>query len=107
VLRSGADVLQLLQQIPELTLLPLPENDICCGGAGLYPLTEPEMARELRDAKIAHLRNLAPDVIVTSNLGCALQFRAGIRAAGLQIEVVHPVTLLAQRIDPPAASSVG
>jgi glycolate oxidase iron-sulfur subunit len=103
VLRRPDEVFVLLRQIPGLALFPLPENDICCGGAGLYPLTEPDLARRLREAKMHHLADLEPDVIVTSSLGCALQLRAGIRATGFNIKVMHPVTLLAQLIGASAA----
>ena len=104
VLRRSEEVFSLLRQATNLTLLPLPENDICCGGAGLYPLTEPALARQLGDAKAGHLQDLAPDKIVTSSLGCALQLGTGIRAAGLDTPVLHPVTLLAELIGFPADS---
>jgi len=103
VLRRPDDVFSLLRQISGLTLLPLPENDICCGGAGLYPLTEPRMARALRDAKTNHLRDAAADIIVTSSLGCALQLRAAARAGGLHAKVMHPVMLISQLIESRAA----
>jgi glycolate oxidase iron-sulfur subunit len=88
----------LLKRIPKLELMPLPDNHRCCGAAGSYMLTQPEIADRLRDGKIAALRNLNANILVTSNLGCALHLRAGIRAAGLTIEVMHPVALLARQL---------
>jgi glycolate oxidase iron-sulfur subunit len=89
----------LLKRIPEAEIVALPENNMCCGGAGAYPLTQPDMARRLRQDKIRHLREMAPDILVTSNIGCALQLGAGIRDTGLDIEVLHPVALLERQLE--------
>jgi len=75
-------------------VIPLPDNSFCCGAAGTYHLTEPRIARELRQSKIARLKQLAPDILATSNPGCAMFLAAGIREAGLTMEVMHPVVLL-------------
>jgi glycolate oxidase iron-sulfur subunit len=98
VLRQEQAPYILLKKIPEAKIAALPENSVCCGGAGAYPLTQPDMAQRLRRDKIRHLREMAPDILVTSNIGCALHLGAGIREAGLDIEVLHPVVLLARQI---------
>ncbi len=98
VLHQAQAPYQLLQRIPGIELLALPDNQRCCGAAGSYMLSEPENAERLRDDKIAALRQLDAEILVTSNLGCALHLRAGIRAAGLPTEVMHPVALLARQL---------
>jgi glycolate oxidase iron-sulfur subunit len=85
---------QLLQQIPGLTLVPFSEADWCCGSAGVYNLTQPEMSRRLLDRKMHHIAAVSPDIIATGNPGCLLQLRWGAQRAGLRAEVVHPVVLL-------------
>ncbi len=94
VLRTENSVYGLLARIPEIQLTPLPDNATCCGAAGSYMLTQPEMADALLADKIEQLRSLQPDILLTSNTGCALHLQAGIREAGLEIEVMHPVTLV-------------
>ena len=98
VLRQHQAPYKLLARIPEAELVPLPDNCRCCGAAGSYMLTEPTMADALRAEKIAALSALQPDILVTSNIGCALHLRAGIAAAKLDIEVMHPITLLARQL---------
>ncbi len=87
---------ELLGRIPGIDLVDLPENDICCGAAGSYLLTQPELSARLGNAKIEHLRVSGAEILVTTNTGCALQFRQLIREAGLTIEVLHPAQLLAR-----------
>ncbi|TMA53470.1 MAG: 4Fe-4S dicluster domain-containing protein [Deltaproteobacteria bacterium] len=86
----------LLRAIPGLQLTELPESDWCCGSAGTYNLTEPEMARRLLDRKVDNIQATAVDLVVTGNPGCLLQIQAGLRQRGLPIKVVHTVDLLAE-----------
>ena len=97
-LRAERQVYQLLERIPELRVLALPENHLCCGGAGAYPLREPVMAGQLRAAKLAPLVALRPDMLVSANLGCALHLTAGMRAQGMEIPVMHPLVLFEKQL---------
>jgi glycolate oxidase iron-sulfur subunit len=85
---------QLLAAIPGLELVELGESDVCCGSAGSYNLSEPEMARRLRERKIDHIAASGANCVVVANPGCALQIRAGLAARGLTVRVAHPVELL-------------
>lgn len=86
----------ILSAIPGLELFDLPGARDCCGAAGIYNLTHADMADTLLARKIAALRDTRPDAIATGNPGCLLQIGSGVRAANLDIEVVHPVQLLAR-----------
>lgn len=99
VLRQEDKPHALLARIPGMEIIPLPENALCCGAAGTYHLTQTQIAKQLRAPKIAHLKRLAPDILVTSNSGCAMFLAAGIREAGLAIEVMHPVVLLERQME--------
>lgn len=99
VLRQQDKAYALLARLPGTEVIPLPENALCCGAAGTYHLTQTRIADQLRTPKILHLKRLAPDILVTSNAGCAMFLAAGIREAGLAIEVIHPVVLLARQLE--------
>lgn len=88
----------LLQRIPEADIVALPGNAQCCGGAGSYVLTQPEMANRLRDDKISAYQTLEADLMVTSNIGCALHLGQSLNQAGHPAGIMHPVTLLAQQM---------
>lgn len=85
---------QLLQQIPGVVLVPFKEADWCCGSAGTYNMTQPDMSLRLLDRKMQHLAAADPDVIATGNPGCLLQLGWGVKRAGLRAEVLHPIELL-------------
>ncbi len=84
----------ILQQVPGLQLVELPEADWCCGSAGIYNLTHPAESMQTLDRKMANLRRTGASILVTSNPGCLLQLRYGVRQAGLDCEVVHLAVLL-------------
>ena len=84
----------LLRRIPGLKLKELPESLLCCGAAGTYNLTEPEMADRLGRRKLENIRSTGARVVVTANAGCLLQIVREARLAGEPLKVVHPVDLL-------------
>ena len=85
---------ELLQCIPDLQLVPVSEADFCCGAAGIYNLTQPELSQRILARKMEHLAAAKPDVITTGNPGCMMQLRAGVQQAQLAVPVVHPIELL-------------
>jgi glycolate oxidase iron-sulfur subunit len=87
---------EVLRQIPGVKLVELPESSWCCGSAGIYNLTQPEMAGELLERKMRHIRSTKATVVATGNPGCLLQIVNGAKAEGIELRVVHPVTLLAE-----------
>jgi glycolate oxidase iron-sulfur subunit len=89
----------ILAELPGLELVPLEEADACCGSAGVYSLTQPALAGAIGARKIEAIRRSGASVVATGNPGCLLQLRAGVKAAGLDVRVVHPVQLLAAGYD--------
>ena len=85
---------ELLAQIPGVTVVPLAEADRCCGSAGTYNLTQPEMARQLQSRKVAHIRETGAEAVVTANPGCIIQIVQGLEAAGAPVKVLHLVELI-------------
>jgi glycolate oxidase iron-sulfur subunit len=98
LLRDPGAAYALLRRIPGVTPVSLAENAFCCGAAGTQLLSHPAMAQELLAPKLAHLRDLGVDLLVTTNTGCALHLAAGAREAGLALQVLHPVELVARQL---------
>ena len=87
---------QLLQTIPNLKLIELPESSWCCGSAGIYNIIQPEMANELLARKLRHVQSTGASIVATGNPGCLLQVLNGAKQRNLPLRLVHPVTLLAE-----------
>ncbi|HME93427.1 MAG TPA: heterodisulfide reductase-related iron-sulfur binding cluster [Methylomirabilota bacterium] len=86
----------LLAQVPGLRVVELKEADWCCGSAGTYNLTQPEMATRLQERKIAHVQATGADAVVTANPGCIIQIAQGLAAKGSPVQVLHIVEILDQ-----------
>jgi len=72
------------------------ESHLCCGSAGTYSVLQPELAYQLRDRKLGHLKQLAPRQIVSANMGCIVHLQSGSGA----VPVRHWVELLDEALQP-------
>jgi len=93
VRRAPRDLLRALEGV-ELVAIADPER--CCGSAGVYNLTHPQVADELQRQKVSAILATRPDVVISANPGCILQIQAGLREAGSRVPVVHLMRFLAQ-----------
>ncbi|RAQ94845.1 (Fe-S)-binding protein [Thermogemmatispora tikiterensis] len=87
---------RLLQNIPGLRLVELKEADWCCGSAGIYNITNQDLAGKLLERKMNNIAATGAEAVVTGNPGCMMQIALGIRERGLRMQVLHPVELLDQ-----------
>ena len=94
--KISAQPRHLLRAIPGLKLVELPEANWCCGSAGIYNLTQPEMANQLLQRKLDHIQSTGAEIVATGNPGCLLQLVNGAKQRGIKLRVVHPITLLAE-----------
>ncbi len=88
----------LIKRIPQVKIRELPGNQHCCGAAGEYLLRHPDISDALITPKTDAIKQLNPDIITTTNIGCALHFMAAFRKKNITAEVIHPITLLAQQL---------
>lgn len=86
----------ILDSIPGLELIEIKDSDFCCGSAGIYNITHPEMSMQLLERKMSNILATNADVVATGNPGCILQIRLGVQKYQMPAEVLHPVELLAQ-----------
>ena len=85
---------ELLSAIPGLALVNLKESDWCCGSAGIYNITNQEMASQLLERKMNNIFATGTNVVVTGNPGCMMQIALGAQQKGFELAVVHPIQLL-------------
>lgn len=104
VMKGGISPRKLLHMVPGAEFIEMKEADRCCGSAGTYNLTQPEMAGQILEHKMEHANAVSPSCIVTSNPGCLLQMKLGVFLHGLskETQVKHINDFLYERIESPA-----
>jgi glycolate oxidase iron-sulfur subunit len=92
--RAVEEPLRMLRAIPGLRYVPLVGSEVCCGGAGIYNLLQPELSSRVLGEKLKHVEETGAQLLATANPGCHMQIGAGARLAGLSLNLCHPVELL-------------
>lgn len=98
VLRDEAYPYALIARIPQAEVISLKGNSQCCGAAGTYFLDQPDLAEKLLNDKVSAVLDSRVRYLVTSNIGCSLHIANGLREIGSDVELLHPVTLLARQM---------
>ena len=83
-----------LRRIPGLTVIEPAEQDICCGSAGIYNVTQPQAARRLGDRKAEHVVATGAQAYASANPGCLVQVATALRRAGSPLPALHPIELV-------------
>jgi len=86
--------LTVLAAVPGAEVAVVENADECCGGAGIYGITHPDLGGHIGRDKVAAVRRTGADAACTPNPGCMMQIGAGLRLEGAAERVVHPVELL-------------
>jgi len=85
---------QILRQIPGLELIEMHDSDVCCGSAGIYNLTHPDISVQLLEQKMDNLLATGATGVVAPNPGCTMQLAYGARRRGVELQFFHVVDLL-------------
>jgi glycolate oxidase iron-sulfur subunit len=92
--------IDMLKQVPGLTLIPMTNAEACCGSAGIYNVEKPELSQEILNEKMKSIQDVCSkhnvSTVVTGNPGCLLQLEKGARDVGLKMSVQHPISILAK-----------
>ena len=97
-LRAEDKLMALLQRIPGIKLPPDAIYNRCCGAAGSYFLRFPRLSDQLKNLALDKLKQSDPELIISSNLGCALQLKTRLSQTENTSQVIHPVVLLEQQL---------
>ncbi|WP_308638051.1 (Fe-S)-binding protein [Paenibacillus silvisoli] len=100
VMRSPEAPRKLMRSVANAEFVELYESDRCCGSAGIYNLTQPDMAGQILDHKMDHVKRTEAHYLLTSNPGCLLQMKLGIEKHGMsgRMQAVHLVDFLHERL---------
>jgi glycolate oxidase iron-sulfur subunit len=85
---------QVLDSIPGLKRVEMPDGNVCCGSAGTYSITQKEMSLRLGNRKAGNIRSTGAQIVATGNPGCALQMKSALERSGSATTVKYVVELL-------------
>jgi glycolate oxidase iron-sulfur subunit len=85
---------EILKSIPGLELVEMNQSDWCCGSAGVYNVTQPDLSAKVLALKMDNVANTQAQVLAAGNPGCILQLQSGLRGRGIAMRVAHPIELL-------------
>jgi len=85
---------RLLRNVTNLTLVPIAEEEFCCGSAGTYNIEQPEIASQLGERKAQHIINTGATGVVSGNIGCIVQLRKSLNSLGSNLPVWHIMEIL-------------
>ncbi|MBV7338895.1 glycolate oxidase subunit GlcF [Chloroflexi bacterium TSY] len=101
--RVKAEPRQLLESIPNVHLVEIPEGELCCGSAGTYNLEQPDLAHQIGERKAQNILSTGADGVVTGNIGCMMQIQTHLEAKGQSRPILHTLEVLDQAYQPKGA----
>jgi L-lactate dehydrogenase complex protein LldE len=96
---------RLLANVTGLTLVELPESEVCCGFGGTFSVKYPDISGAILDGKLNHILNTGANTVLAGDLGCLMQIAGGLSREHAKVEVRHVAEVLAGMTDTPAIAS--
>jgi L-lactate dehydrogenase complex protein LldE len=96
----GEEAKRLLEAVKGLELVPMQEEDTCCGFGGAFSVTFPEVSRAMMESKVQNILASGADTVVTAEPGCLMNIAGGLRSAGAPLRALHIIDLLAAQERP-------
>lgn len=88
---------QLLAAVQGIELLPLPEEETCCGFGGVFSVIYPEVSRAMMEAKVQNILSTRAEAVVACDAGCLMNIGGGLRKVGSQVKALHLIEVLASQ----------
>jgi len=96
-----AEAKELLGAVRDIELVPLPEEEVCCGFGGAFSVVYPDVSRAMLDAKVRNVLASGAEAVVACDAGCLMNIAGGLRKAGSAVKALHLVDILASTGDAP------
>jgi len=84
----------LLRRIPNVTLVDIPEGELCCGSAGTYNLEQPELAAVIGRRKAENILRTGAEAVAAGNIGCMVQISTHLARLNQPLPVLHTIEVL-------------
>ena len=85
---------EVIKSLPGVEYTELEEASWCCGSAGIYNVVRYDDAVKQLERKMNNIKNTKAKIVLTGNPGCMGQIKHGTKKFNVDVEVLHPVTLI-------------
>ncbi len=85
---------EVIKSMPGIKYKELEESSWCCGSAGIYNIVQYDSSMIVLKRKMENIKKINPDIVVTGNPGCISQLRYGAEKFNIDVEILHPATLI-------------
>jgi len=85
---------QLLGAVRELELVPLPDEDTCCGFGGVFSVVYPEVSQAMMEAKVNNIIASGAEMVVACDAGCLMNIGGGLKKVGSTVQPLHLIDVL-------------
>lgn len=96
-LRGRTQPRRLLQSVKGLELVPLTEEETCCGFGGVFSVIYPEVSQAMLEAKVRHIEASGAEVVVACDAGCLMNIAGGLKKVNSPVKAMHLIQVLAQQ----------
>lgn len=96
-LRGRTQPKDLLQGVRGLELVPLNEEETCCGFGGVFSVIYPEVSQSMMEAKVRNIEASGADTIVACDAGCLMNIAGGLKKANSPVKAMHLIEILARQ----------
>ncbi len=88
---------KLLAAEEGVELVPLTEEDECCGFGGMFSVNQPDISGAMLDRKCTAIEKSGAEVVASCDSGCLLHLLGGLRRRGANVRACHVAELLHPR----------
>lgn len=86
--------LTLLSNVEGLELLPIQNQQTCCGFGGTFSVKMSEISGEMVIEKVRHITEVEPDYLIGADISCLINIGGRISREGKPVKVMHIVDVL-------------
>ena len=84
----------LLRGVKGLELVPLSNEETCCGFGGVFSVIYPEVSQAMMEAKVRAIEASGAEAVVACDAGCLMNIAGGLRKAHSPIKAMHLIEVL-------------
>ena len=92
---------RLLASVEGLTLVELPESDVCCGFGGTFAVKYADISNAIVEAKTQNIASTGAATVLAGDLGCCMNIAGKLSREGRPVAVRHVAEILAGMADEP------